>query len=211
MKSNPIHIYALMLNMIEAYEKYLEIIGSYLGKFFEQQKPYIFCKEGCSICCENGSYPFSKLEFEYLMTGYEKLPDDKKTQIQENIKHIKELKNKSKEEKFSHVCPFLLDKKCSVYMYRALICRSYGLMYFYDNKKGERRYHIPCCVDKGLNYSNVYDKKTYSFPTEKWKQTGIEVEPVSHNVSLAFLLNNELTQYLNIELNPQKVLMDWFD
>lgn len=197
--------------MIDAYEKYLEIIDSYLGKFFEQQKPYIFCKEGCSICCESGTYPFSKLEFDYLMIGYEKLANDVKSQIQKNIKHLKEERKKTKEGKFLHVCPFLLNKKCSIYKYRALVCRSYGLMSFYYNKEGEQRYHIPCCVEKGLNYSNVYDKKTGSFPTEKWEKTGIEVEPVSHNVSLAFLLNNEMSQSLNLGLNPQKILMDWLD
>lgn len=200
-----------MLNMMEYYEKYLEIIDSYLSKFFEQQKPYIFCKEGCSICCETGTYPFSKLEFDYLMIGYEKLSDKIKVQIQENIENLKEEKSKSKEEKFLHICPFLLNNKCSVYKYRALICRSYGLMSFYNNKKGERRYHIPCCVHKGLNYSSVYDKEAEIFTTEKWQQTGIEVEPVSHNVNLTFLLNNELTQHLNLELSSQKVLMDWFD
>lgn len=200
-----------MLNMMEYYEKYLEIIDSYLSKFFEQQKPYIFCKEGCSICCETGTYPFLKLEFDYLMIGYEKLPDNIKVQIQKNIKNIKKEKNKSGEENFFHACPFLLNNKCSVYKYRALICRSYGLMSFYNNKKGEQRYHIPCCVSKGLNYSNVYDKELGIITTEKWKQTGIEVEPVSHNVNLKFLLNNKLTRHLNLELGSQKVLMDWFD
>lgn len=199
-----------MLNMMEDYEKYLEIIDSYLGKFFEQQKPYIFCKKGCSICCETGTYPFSKLEFDYLMIGYEKLPEKIKVQIQENIMNLKKEKNKSKEEKFLHICPFLLNKKCSVYKYRALICRNYGLMSFY-NKKGEQRYHIPCCVNNGLNYSNVYDKELGILTTEKWKQTGIEIEPVSYNVNLTFLVDNKLTQHLNLELSSQKVIMDWLD
>jgi len=197
--------------MMEAYEKYLEIIGSYLAKFFDQQKPYICCKEGCSICCETGTYPLSKLEFDYLMLGYEKLPDELKTKIKTKIELLKEEKNKSGEAKFFHVCPFLIDSKCSVYAHRALICRSYGLMSFYHNEKGEERYHIPCCVSQGLNYSNVYDQELGTITTAKWKETGIEIEPVSHNVGLSFLVDNNSTQSLNLEFGPQKNLLDWFE
>ena len=34
--------------MIENYEKYLEFISGKIDGFFEKQKPYIACKEGCS-------------------------------------------------------------------------------------------------------------------------------------------------------------------
>lgn len=199
-----------MLIKMEVYEKYLEIIDKYLVKFFDQQKDYIFCKEGCSICCENGSYPFSKLEFDYLIYGFTKLPEELKNQITNDIKRLKEEKIKSGDAKFFHKCPFLIDKKCSVYKYRALICRNYGLMYFYKNKSGEQRYHMPCCVSQGLNYSNVYDKKEGILTTEKWKETGIEVEPVSYNVSLDFLMNNNLTKFLELEFGNQKHILDWF-
>lgn len=196
--------------MMEAYEKYLEIIDNYLAKFFEQQKPFIFCKEGCSICCENGSYPFSKLEFDYLMKGFEKLPKDVKIKIENKINQLKEEKLNSKNKNFFHACPFLIDKKCIVYQYRALICRSYGLMYFYINKKGQKEYNLPDCIDKGLNYNMVYDKNLGVITTEKWKQTGIETEPVSYNVGLPFLLDNDLTKHLNLNFSSQNNLLDWF-
>lgn len=196
--------------MKQAYEKYLEIIDKYLQKFFKRQKDYIFCKEGCSVCCENGSYPFSRLEFDYLMYGFSQLSDELKIQIMAEIKQLKEEKSESKEKKFFHKCPFLIDKKCSVYKYRALICRNYGLMYHYKNKKGEQRYHMPCCVFQGLNYSNVYDEKSGTLTTEKWEKTGIEVEPVAYNVSLDFLMDNNLTNHLNLEFGEQKHILDWF-
>lgn len=199
-----------MFNMMLDYEKYLEIIDEYLQKFFKQQKDYIFCKEGCSLCCENGLYPFSQLEFDYLMYGFAQLGDELKIQIMDEIKQLKKEKDKSKEKKFFHRCPFLIDKKCSVYKYRALICRNYGLMYHYKNKKGEQRYHMPCCVFQGLNYSNVYDEKEGTLTTEKWKTTGLEVEPVSYNVSLDFLMDNDLTKFLNLEFGEQKHILDWF-
>lgn len=197
--------------MKQAYEKYLEIIDKYLQKFFERQKDYIFCKEGCSLCCENGSYPFSRLEFDYLMYGFSQLSDDIKIQIIDEVKQLKKEKEKNNEEKFFHKCPFLIDKKCSVYQYRALICRNYGLMYYYQSKEGKQKYHMPCCVSEGLNYSNVYDEKEGVLTSEKWKATGFEVEPVSYNVSLAFLMDNELTQFLNLEFGEQKHILDWFE
>lgn len=200
-----------MLNMINAYKKYLEIIGAHLTKFFEQQKPYIFCKEGCSICCETGNYPFSKIEFDYLMLGFEQLPYDVKSQIRENIKRIQKERKKSGDDRFLHVCPFLINNKCSVYLNRALICRSYGLTSFYNDKDGVQRYRMPCCVSQGLNYSNVYDKDAGTFTTEKWKESGIEAEPISYNVSLTFLLNNKITEHLGLDFGEQKPLMGWFD
>lgn len=194
---------------MEDYEKYLEIIDAYLAKFFEQQKDYIFCKEGCSMCCESGTYPLSRLEFSYIMLGFEKLSDELKKQIKTEIKLLKEGKNGLKEEKFLHKCPFLSDEKCSVYKSRPLICRSYGLMNFYIAKNGEKRYNLPCCISEGLNYSNVYDEAIGAIATEKWKQAGIEVEPVSFNTELTFLKDNDLTKHLNLEFGEKKDLLDW--
>lgn len=196
--------------MIKKYEKYLEIIGDSLNRFFEQQRPYIFCKEGCSICCETGTYPFSKIEFEYLMIGYEKLSDNQKEQVKKNIKHIKKEKKKSGQENFLHACPFLLNKKCSIYNHRGIICRTYGLMSYYSTET-EEEYKIPCCVDNGLNYSNVYDKELKTVTSQSWKESGIEIEPVSYNVDLKFLLNNNTTKELSIDFGQPKGIIDWFN
>lgn len=196
--------------MMDAYTKYLEIIDAYLAEFFEQQRPYIFCKEGCSSCCESGVYPFSQLEFNYLMMGFENLSEDDKVQVLKKIKQLKTEKENYKDGKFLYACPFLINNCCSVYDYRALICRSYGLASFYTDNEGKKNYQIPFCVSQGLNYSSVYDEKVGTFTTDKWKKSGIEVEPVSHNVSLEFLANNDLTQHLGLELNMPKSLIDWF-
>lgn len=200
--------------MMEVYEKYLEIIGGYLSKYFEQQKPYIFCKEGCSLCCETVVYPLSQQEFEYLMLGYGKLSEDKKEQIQANIKQIKEEKDKFKPESsgevFMHACPFLLNKSCSVYDYRGMICRSYGLMSYTVDENDQEKYQMPYCVDQGLNFSSVYDPKTGTISSEMWKESGIAEEPVSYNIGLKFLLNNDITERLQLKFSEPKGIIDWF-
>ncbi len=200
--------------MIEKYEQYLEKIGGHLQKFFARQKPYIFCKEGCAICCESGEYPFSALEFQYAMIGYNNLSEEEKAIIQKKVQEIKTAKAEAKEspsdEKFMHECPFLINKKCSIYNHRGIICRSYGLVYFTTDDNDKVSYKMPCCVDNGLNYSNVYDEETGNISSKRWKETGIEEEPVSFNVGLKFLLNNNMTKELELDFGEHKALIDWF-
>lgn len=200
------------INVIQNYEKYLDKLSLYFEKFFTQQKPYICCKEGCSICCETGEYPFSGVEFKYAMIGFNSLTENKKNVIKQNVEKIKYEKEKSllTGEIFMYACPFLIDKKCSIYEHRGLICRSYGLLYFQSDKEGNVSYKMPCCVQLGLNFSNVYDEKLKTISTEKWKETGIEEEPVSYNIGLDFLMNNKMASDLEIEFGKQKALIDWF-
>lgn len=197
--------------MIEKYEQYLEQLNGFLKKFFDQQKPYIFCKEGCAICCETGEYPFSELEFQYAMLGYSNLRIEEKNIIKNKVEEIKKDKKNSTDKSFMHACPFLINKKCSIYEHRGIICRSYGLLSYHTNKSNEQKYNIPCCVDNGLNYSNVYDKEIKMISSKLWEKTGIETEPVSYNIGLKFLLDNTITQKLELKFGDSKALIDWFN
>jgi len=196
--------------MIEKHEKYLEKIGGYLQKFFAQQEPYIFCKQGCAICCETGQYPFSEIEFQYAMLGYNDLSEEEKSIVQSKIQEIKTAKENSTDEKFLYECPFLINKRCSIYKHRGIICRSYGLAYFVEDENEKLSYKMPCCVNNELNYSNVYDEETGTFSSKRWKETGIEQEPLSYNIGLKFLLNNNMTKELGLEFGEEKALIDWF-
>lgn len=129
---------------MRTYENLINDLDNKLKKYFELQKDYICCHSGCSDCCEKGDYPISETELQYIMAGYENLKNDTKVLVQENIKNIKK----------SGKCPFLIDKKCSVYKYRPIICRVHGLAYFYDNKV-----KIPFCANTGKNFSKIYDGK----------------------------------------------------
>ena len=197
--------------MNEKYEQYLGIISTRLiQKFFEQQKDYIHCESGCSLCCEYGQYPFSEIEFQYAMLGYNALSENEKRLIQEKVKKIKEVKIKSIDEEFMYECPFLIEKKCSIYKYRGIICRTHGLMFFLTDKDGEVKSKAPRCVHFGLNYSNVYDESTGKISLELWEKTGIKTEPIAYNLGLKFLLNNVVTEELELEFGEEKALIDWF-
>lgn len=197
--------------MLELYEKYLELIDNILlKKYFNQQKHYLHCKEGCSHCCKSGQYPFTELEFKYFMLGYNNLKEEYKDIIQERIKKIKQDQEKSTDEVFMYECPFLINECCCLYKYRAIICRTYGLLYFITAKDGSTKNLIPSCMNLGLNYSNVYDKEQKFISEELWEKSGIEEEPVAYNISHKALINNSATEELGLEFGELKALIDWF-
>lgn len=193
--------------MIENYEQYLDFLTGKLNKFFEAQAPYIFCKRGCAKCCQEGEYPFSQIEFDYLIRGFTSLPKETRFEILNNIAQIKLAKKNSTEEKFLYQCPFLINNECSVYACRGIICRSFGLIY---TVAGEAKPKIPFCAYKGLNYSNVFDTETGMIPTEKYKAMNIDKEPLAYNVSYNFLTSEDFEKMFKFKFGDKKPLIDWF-
>jgi len=193
---------------LEQYKVYLYYLNGKLGSFFEEQAPYIFCKEGCSYCCEDGEYPFSELEFAYLMLGSHTLSKDVFEQIEQNLKNVKSQKAKHNSNKpFTHACPFLINKRCALYNFRGIICRSHGLAFYGKDEN----ILVPYCVHQGLNYSNVYDFEKKIISMKKFEELGYEQEPLAHNVRLGFLTNNEVTKELGLNFGEIKPLIDWFE
>ena len=45
------------------YKLFLDELMIMLDKLFIYQQEYLCCQNGCSLCCEDGMYPFSKMEF----------------------------------------------------------------------------------------------------------------------------------------------------
>lgn len=192
---------------IQKYELYLKFLEQKLGAFFKEQAPYIFCKEGCSHCCEKGEYPFSEIEFAYLMIGVRTLPPDVIKEIETHIDKIKEEKeNYNGEKAFMYACPFLINKRCSLYNFRGIICRTHGLAFF----SKENKLLVPACVDLGLNYSNVYDFENRTISDKKYVESGIGQEPLAHNVGMHFITNNTFTQNIKLDFGEIKPMLDWF-
>ena len=146
------------------YADFLKELDLKLEKYFEDQRTHICCKIGCSSCCEKGDYPASQVELEYLMQGYISLDNETKKIVQENIKNMEK----------GGACPFLVNKKCSIYSYRPIICRTHGLAYLC----GENTVKVPYCVNEGKNFSRVY------------KDGEIMSEPVKENLDTQHILAN---------------------
>ena len=159
------------------YPKFLRELDKKLATCLLEQKDFIHCKAGCSHCCEKGDYPISDIELEYLMQGFINLESEKKIIVQENFRNMKK----------GGKCPFLIDKLCSVYQYRPIICRTHGLAYLMK----DGRANVPYCANIGKNYSEVY------------KDGELSAEPIKENLSTQNILSN-LTDVCTV-----KNLYDW--
>lgn len=117
-------------------------MGSKIEEYFEEHKDYICCKAGCSDCCEKGDYPVTEEELKHIMLGYSALDNESKIRVQNNIKDMER----------GGACPFLLDKICSIYPYRPMVCKIHGLAYITKNNIVK----VPYCANSGKNYAKVY-------------------------------------------------------
>ncbi len=192
--------------IIRNYIAYLEFLNQKLSKFFESQKPYIFCKKGCGQCCKHSQFPYSAIEFRYLLSGALTLDNKTQKKIELNIKNILEKKKKSRAKKFLYDCPFLIDNVCSVYNYRGVICRTFGLMTSTENQKIK----APFCAFKGLNYSNVLNLRKKNISVRKFKKLNTTSEPLGFNVSYKYLTCTDYEEAFNIKFGESKPLIEWF-
>jgi len=188
-----------MKQNFENFEKLLASIDGDMQKIFEYQKEYIHCQKGCSLCCERGDYPVSRIEFDYMMIGFKLLEENLKTQIRKKAEIIK-CKNAE-----SYICPFLFEHACSVYKYRPFVCRLFGVLT--KDAKGDPSY--PFCCTNGLNYSEIYDKNTGHLSVDLAFSKNFKVLPHFFNLSNQVVLNLPLAKKLNIEFGETKRLIDF--
>ena len=181
--------------------------------FFEEQKEYIACKNGCSKCCQNAEFPFTEIEFRLLAQGLFRQTPDVQQQIMNNVEKIIQAKNNFKkdhpDEKFRYDCPCLIDNSCTLYDYRGLVCRTFGLMAFKDGS--DEKSKIPFCAFEGLNYSKVLDKETKTISEEKFKEQNFSAEPKAFNIRYSTLIDEEIAKSLDFEFGEIKSIIDWFE
>ncbi|MCR5266635.1 MAG: YkgJ family cysteine cluster protein [Cyanobacteria bacterium RUI128] len=186
------------MHNLENYEILLDFITPAINKKFENQKEYLACAKGCSLCCKTVSMPYSEIEFEYIKQGFNSLNSEEQKEITDKIKNITENKNET-------ACPFLKDDICSVYKYRGLICRTFGLLFI--NENGEHT--VPFCVHNGLNYAKIFDEKTQKLSVEKYKEQGFSNEPTFHTLTREQIFNLTITKDLGITPGESKPLSEW--
>lgn len=189
------------------YEIFLYTLNKELQKMFDNQAEFIKCKEGCSYCCEKGEYPFSELEFNYLIEGYKQLDSNTKKIIKENIKQINKEKSKNTDKIFMHKCPFLIDKRCSVYQNRGIICRTFGLLCEHN----DGRLTIPFCHEYGLNYAQLYDKELGQLIDERDGIKLSKTEPAAFRIERDNIMNLSIAKNLNIVWGDSKTMIDFIN
>lgn len=185
---------------IENYEKFLEVFDDDLAKMFDNQKEHLHCKEGCSFCCERGDYPFTHLDFEYLMYGFKQQDKAYQDMIMEKINKLKA------ENPKSYVCPFLIDKKCSIYKYRSITCRTFGLLSQFSDGEAS----IPFCANLDLNYSKYFDKEKQCITKELAEKRDWIVQPRVFSLNIKTIRNLDLVKELGLDFGEVKSLIHWF-
>ena len=181
------------------YKVFLDILQGDLLAIFEHQKEYVCCKEGCSLCCESGNYPITNLEAEFLKEGYTLLPEELKKEISLKITKLKE----NPQEMYE--CPFLINKRCSVYEHRPLICRTFGLI----QKQNDGKTVMAFCRELGLNYAKVFDFETQKIDYEKVKELGYKNIPQAYLIGLKNLMSKDFLGDNKLEFGEIKSLIDW--
>ncbi|MBD5401499.1 hypothetical protein HDR58_01680 [bacterium] len=185
--------------MLVKYENFLKEFDKNIAALFENQKQYIKCKKGCSKCCEKGEYPFSQLEFAYLTKGFINLSENRKILVQQNIRNLVMDKKEFNGERFEHKCPFLINNECSVYQYRGLICRTYGICYYDDENKYVR---LPDCVYNGLNYSEQYDKESKSLNIEDVPNVNLRIDKI---------FESDLAKSYELNYGEIRPMLEWLE
>lgn len=195
--------------MLEQYEKYLFELNKKLDIYFSEQKDFIKCKKGCSLCCKFCYYPYSKLEYEYLKLGIASL--DKKQQEIINQKALKIYKDRKEFLKtnpnimdFYYDCPILIDDTCGLYNFRGLLCRTFGLAY--KDVENSQKINVPHCVTLGLNYSNICDETTTKISEEKMKNLNLENKFKGYDLSYSSLMRDAGSE---IEFGDVRMIYEW--
>lgn len=199
--------------MLEKYEEHLNKITDEISSYFNEQKDYIKCKQGCSICCSNSYYPITELEYSYIKKELENFSIDEIESLQkkalEIYKQRKEfLKTHSEAKDFEYVCPFLRDNLCCVYTHRPLICRSHGLIVkeYYDSLyRDKTKSYMPYCVNLGLNYAQVYDTTKRAFSYEKIESLGLKTKPEAYDISCSALMKT----FEDLTFGDVRMIYEW--
>ncbi len=198
-----------MQEKLNKYKDFLRILDRNLKDFFENQKEFIMCSAGCSHCCSAGYYPLTELEYEFVKIGFNRLEKEKQDIIIQSIQEINSKKNlflQAGEETndFSYQCPMLINNLCSLYDYRPIICRVYGLIS--PGLDDENKYKIPSCRELGLNYSNVWDEEIKDFSLEKAKKLNLKSNPEAFDVGYQSLLK----KFAFMDFGSIKMMFEWF-
>ena len=141
------------------------------------------------------------------MIGFFKMDLKEQQGVIRRIQALKaEYERLEDKEKFMHVCPFLNEEGvCTVYDYRGLICRTFGLLKASDDDE----IVMPFCKELGLNYSKVYNSETKMLDDELVKKYGYKNTPKAYPLSFKTLMSEDLFEDVKIDFGEIKSLIEW--
>lgn len=98
-------------------------VSQFFDRFFEKYQNHMKCGLGCSSCCQSGLTVFP-VEAQRIFEWWDSLETAQREELQRRWSKC-EVSAESGSREAS--CAFLLDKYCSIYPARPVVCRSQGL------------------------------------------------------------------------------------
>lgn len=128
---------------------------------------------------------------------------------QEILKRIADLKIEyercENKTKFMYRCPFLNSEGCcSLYEFRGLICRTFGLL------KSDKNDEIimPFCQSLGLNYSKVYNREQKMLNEKLIEELKYKNKPKAYPLSFKNLMDENLFEDVKLDFGEIKSLIE---
>lgn len=101
------------------YLQVLEAIERQTAPLKLQYQTQMACQKGCSACCRD-NFKIRPVEQAYMAEGLALQSHSVQLQVAQRLAMTSEERNGE--------CPYLLEQACSVYDYRPVLCRAFGLM-----------------------------------------------------------------------------------
>ena len=98
------------------------------------------------------------------------------------------------------------NKECSIYDFRGIICRTFGLLTVGTDEKLK----VPFCQSLGLNFSKVIDREHKKIDEDLVKKYNYKVQPKAYCIDLKMMTNPEIFADKSFEFGVIKQLIDWF-
>jgi len=122
------------VDMGRGFLKRLQSVFAQMDNKYRQVADYYqFHCMGCDDnCCATHFYHHTVIEYLYLRSGFDDLPDDKRKRIRDDAGEVYRQWRVADSQKYERknariMCPLNFDGLCVVYAHRPMICRLHGL------------------------------------------------------------------------------------
>ncbi len=164
--------------------KYLQLCREVEDEFARNRRLYrgrIHCRPGCSDCCHQ-IFQITEIESGYITQGVRQMSTEARRRLVARARPYQEerrrlVASQGEPEAWGSLpppgtrlaCPALEDGVCTIYPYRPLICRKFGIPLYNPDKPGR----VYACELNFQNGEEVRDPDLVQIQTgihERWKQ-----------------------------------------
>lgn len=163
------------------YNSYLKVAAEWEAEFARNRTLYgekIHCRKGCCDCCSQ-LFQITEIEAAYVSRGVKLLPETRQEELKKRAQEYQKQREKLLESRnipdawgtlpppgLRLTCPALQDGTCSIYEYRPLICRKYGIP-LYNPRKPDRIFACELNFQPG---EEIHDDQLIQIQTRLFNQ-----------------------------------------